>query len=183
MSLDADDVPIIAFSQVLSDAFAGRSWLDVLTVLDSDAVNNVQITLATMVADGRCHSIVTTNFDTLLEQACALTGVDLPVVVPGAGSTLAPDAPAIHKIHGCVRTPESMVDRLFIDCYYPWAPKLFSNGHLAKTSSDATVWIYDAHFGGYRGVTYDAFVKYNFSWSKIKVQSSVAPRLSTLWDH
>ncbi|MFH8485327.1 SIR2 family protein [Streptomyces longisporoflavus] len=113
-SLSVEDVPLVTFSQVLSDAFAGRHWLGVLSVLDGKATNGVHRALATLLAEGRCHSIVTTNFDTLIEQACAHAGLDVPVAVPRApkGDGPNPGALAIHKIHGSVQWPESMVDLL-----------------------------------------------------------------------
>ncbi|MEU8632697.1 SIR2 family protein [Amycolatopsis sp. NPDC048633] len=113
-SLVAEDVPIVTFSQVLSDAFAGRFWLDVLTVLDGDAPNGIHRALAALLRDGRCHSIVTTNFDTLIEQACDQVGLALPVVVARTSNAVGtnPGTPAIHKIHGSVRYPQSMVDLL-----------------------------------------------------------------------
>ncbi|MEU4524611.1 hypothetical protein AB0F52_38555 [Amycolatopsis sp. NPDC024027] len=77
--------------------------------------------------------------------------------------------------------PISINDHLFIDCYFD--ALLLANSHLAKTANDATVWIYDRDSGGYRGITGYAFDKYHFSWSKIRVQSSVEPKSPWLWDN
>lgn len=120
LSLHTDDIPIVTFSQVLSDAFAGRGWLDILTVLDGDVTNAVHRALATLVNDHRCHAIITTNFDTLIERACREVGFELPVVLPTHSyAAFAPDAsdadlsqPALYKIHGTVSSPDSMVDLL-----------------------------------------------------------------------
>lgn len=120
LSLHADDIPIVTFSQVLSDAFAGRGWLDILTVLDGDVTNAVHRALATLINDHRCHAIITTNFDTLIERACREVGFELPVVLPTHSyAAFAPDAsdadlsqPALYKIHGTVSSPDSMVDLL-----------------------------------------------------------------------
>jgi hypothetical protein len=113
-SLDPEDVPIATFSQVLSDAFAGRHWLTILTVLDGDTTNGVHQALASLIDQGRCHAIITTNFDTLLERACRETGLDVTVVLPGppAAAAAGQSRPAIYKIHGSVQRPESMVDLL-----------------------------------------------------------------------
>lgn len=74
-------------------------------------------------------------------------------------------------------------DNLFVDCY--WGYWTLTNAHLAKTSSDATVYIYDASFGAYRAITYSAFVQYKFSWSKIRTQSTVSPTVPQeyWWDN
>lgn len=119
-SLRADDVPITAFSQVLSDAYAGRGWLDILTILDGQVTNAVHRALAAMLGAHRCLAVITTNFDTLIERACRDAGVQLRVVLPLPGrGMLEPDASdadmaalALYKIHGTASTPESMVDLL-----------------------------------------------------------------------
>jgi hypothetical protein len=76
--------------------------------------------------------------------------------------------------------PISTNDNLFVDCY--WGYYMLNNAHLAKTSTDATVWIYDASYGAYRAITYAAFIQYKFSWSKIRVQS-VSPTVSDQWNN
>lgn len=120
LSLRSDDIPTVTFSQVLSDAFAGRGWLDILTALDGDVTNAVHRALATLISDHRCRAIITTNFDTLIERACRESGFEIPVVLP----TMAPAAlmsdvplpdlslPALYKIHGTVESPDTMVDLL-----------------------------------------------------------------------
>jgi hypothetical protein len=118
--LHADDIPVVTFSQVLSDAFSGRGWLEILTVLDGDVTNAVHRALATLINDRRCHAIITTNFDTLIERACGDTGFEIPVVLPRlsyvAFAPVTSDAelsqPALYKIHGTVDIPDSMVDLL-----------------------------------------------------------------------
>ncbi|MCT9011527.1 SIR2 family protein [Streptomyces rhizosphaerihabitans] len=113
-AVSVQDVSIVSFSQVLSDAFAGRGWLDILSILDSDTPNAVHRAIAELISEGRCHCIVTTNFDTLLEQACKDAGLDVLVRVPGRPAVGIPvdGRPAIHKIHGCVQQPASMIDLL-----------------------------------------------------------------------
>jgi hypothetical protein len=113
-SLTLNDIPLVAFSQVLSDAFAGRHWLTILTVLDGSVPNAVHRMLASLLGESRCRAIVTTNFDTLTELAAQEAGLDVPVVLPGDPANVTPDAalPAIYKIHGSVDRPESMIDLL-----------------------------------------------------------------------
>jgi len=113
-SLNPTDVPLVTFSQVLSDAFAGRHWLGILTALDCDTTNAVHQSLTSLIRNGVCSALVTTNFDTLLERACREAGVDVPAVVPGEASSSVTDGtqPAIYKIHGSVQRPESMIDLL-----------------------------------------------------------------------
>jgi tetratricopeptide (TPR) repeat protein len=119
-SLDAADIPVITFSQVLSDAFAGRGWLDLLTVLDGVTTNSVHRALAELLRDRRCSAVITTNFDTLIERACEEAGFEIAVVLRAdlqAAAALEDSGggdpqPAVYKVHGTVSQPESMVDLL-----------------------------------------------------------------------
>jgi hypothetical protein len=118
LSIHASDVPMVTFSQVLSDAFAGRKWLDILTVLDGEVTNPVHRALASLIRGRRCPAIITTNFDTLIERACRESGFEIPVVLPHVGSAHGIfnadlSQPALYKIHGTVSSPETMVDLLY----------------------------------------------------------------------
>jgi tetratricopeptide (TPR) repeat protein len=119
LSLHADDIPIGTFSQVLSDAFAGRFWMGVLTVLDGDVTNPVHEAIAESVRDGStCRGVITTNFDTLIERACREAGFEVTVVVPRSapGPAFFEEGPTggarpvLCKIHGTASDPGSMVD-------------------------------------------------------------------------
>lgn len=107
-----EDVPLPAFSQLIADAFAGRSWLDVLTVLNGAEPNGVHRAVMRLVADGHGHTVITTNFDTLLERAGQELGLAVPVVLRGQQGPAT--GAALHKIHGSVDQPDSMVD-LWLD--------------------------------------------------------------------
>ncbi len=113
-TLAAEAVPIATFSQVLSNVFAGRGWLGLLTVLDGEQTNVVHQALAAAVRDGRCAAIVTTNFDTLIERAADELGFAIPLVSRHHLTASGADTsqPALYKIHGTVTDPNSMVDLL-----------------------------------------------------------------------
>lgn len=68
---------------------------------------------------------------------------------------------------------------LFSECYIGYFT--LTNGHLAKTSSSAAVYIYQAAVGGYRWiVSGTVFDRYNFDWAEIRTQS-VSPISSLNW--
>jgi hypothetical protein len=77
--------------------------------------------------------------------------------------------------------PIGTYDNLHSECFPGYF--LLTNAHLAKTSSNATVYIYDASYGAYRAITYNAFVQYKFSWSKIRVQTGVGPIVQDQWNN
>ena len=67
--LSLDDLDVTEFSQLVSDAFAGATWFDVLGVLDGVAPNMNHLALAYWAKEGSLRTVVTTNFDTLIERA------------------------------------------------------------------------------------------------------------------
>jgi SIR2-like domain len=112
-SLSVSDLPIVAFSQLLHDTFAGPGWFDLLTLLEGAEPNRAHLALAQLAADGVVNTIVTTNFDTLVEQAFALLGVPLIVLsnrfLSDAESNDSGDCWLI-KVHGNVDSAASLVD-------------------------------------------------------------------------
>jgi hypothetical protein len=103
---------VAQFSQVMRDAFAGPSWFELVAHLDDDRPGPCHAALAQLALAGRLAAIVTTNFDTLLEQAFTAAGAPFTVHPPtGELSTLDPGDPCrIVKVHGTVRETSSLVD-------------------------------------------------------------------------
>ena len=70
-------------------------------------------------------------------------------------------------------------NNLFSECYIGYYT--LYDGHLAKTSSSANVYIYQDAVGGYRHiVSGPVFDKYDFAWAKIRTQA-VSPVSSLTW--
>src|SRR5277367_213887 len=66
--------------------------------------------LASLVKHGFVRTIVTTNYDTLIEDACALQGAPITVVAHESQlSAAAGDLPVLYKIHGDFSHPELLV--------------------------------------------------------------------------
>lgn len=111
--LSLDDLDVTEFSQIVSDAFAGATWFDVLGVLDGVAPNVNHNTLAAWAKEGTLHAVITTNFDTLIERAMESAGAP-----HGVYDALADDVPpwaavpgtAIVKLHGSAPRRSSLVD-------------------------------------------------------------------------
>lgn len=112
LSLDVLDVA--EFSQVVSDAFAGDTWFDVLGVLDGLEPNANHQTLARWAVAGSLRAVVTTNFDTLIERAMESMDVeyrlydcllDEPPPIPSGDSSL-----VVVKLHGSAPRRASLVD-------------------------------------------------------------------------
>ena len=112
-ALQLEDVGVTRFSDVVADCIAGEHWFRLLRHLDGTTPGPCHDALAEFASSGQLAAIITTNFDTLLEQAFTDAGVALSVVVP-AGSALAPldeDGPCqLVKIHGSAKDSESLVD-------------------------------------------------------------------------
>jgi hypothetical protein len=112
--LSLDKLNVGAFSDVLVQSFAGPYYFPLLTVLESDQPNANHKALAELAKRGIVRHIVTTNFDTLIEQSfhqahCPLhvlaTVADFEQPIPAEGCVL-------YKIHGSVTTTASLVDTI-----------------------------------------------------------------------
>ena len=77
--LSLDDLDVAEFSQLVSDAFAGATWFEVLDALDGSSPNANHDALAAWAGDGSLRAVVTTNFDTLIERALHQAGVTFRV--------------------------------------------------------------------------------------------------------
>jgi hypothetical protein len=73
--LDIEQFGVEALSDAIVHSFAGDSYFPLLGVLDSDQPNLNHEAIAELARLGRCHAVVTTNFDTLLERAFRKAGL------------------------------------------------------------------------------------------------------------
>jgi hypothetical protein len=107
-----EQLGVVRFSQLVSDAFAGSTWFRLLRCLDSRAPNPVHLGLARLAADGVLKAVVTTNFDTLLERA--FSGTDDAQVLHTIGDSpkaiSADGGPLIVKLHGSATRPTTLID-------------------------------------------------------------------------
>ncbi|HEV2890465.1 MAG TPA: SIR2 family protein [Frankiaceae bacterium] len=161
-SLGLDEIGVAVFSAEVADAFAGSSWFDALGCLDGDTPSPCHDALATLAGRGELAAIVTTNFDTLIEQAFQDAGVPLDVYMPGGSLppwSLAPDDPCILiKVHGSVtRTSSSLVDlatqkrRGLPPNVQAWLARLFASHRvLVAGFSGADLDLSDDYFGVWR---------------------------------
>lgn len=146
--LRLEQLGVIAFSQLVSDAFAGSTWFRLLRCLDSPTPNSVHRALGALAADGVLKVVVTTNFDTLLERAWA--GVADPQVLHTIGDSpkaSKDDRPLIVKLHGSATRPTTLIDlaaqksRGLPNEWLDWLAQLWSNHAvlvLGFSGSDAT---------------------------------------------
>jgi SIR2-like domain len=103
----------------------GADYFSLLQALDTDRWNGCHDTIAALAGAGLVRAVVTTNFDTLTEQALAAEGVEHQVHSrPGSFTELrrrleagpGPEGERVPvpvvKVHGSVERPDSMVDTL-----------------------------------------------------------------------
>jgi hypothetical protein len=111
-SLTLDDVGIVAQSEAIVKIIAGDGYFPVLQVLDSNRANDNHRALADLAARQIVRVIVTTNFDTLIEQAFAEAGVPLVTAICAADfiRTRDPGICTLYKIHGSVTQSTSLTD-------------------------------------------------------------------------
>jgi hypothetical protein len=103
-------------AQLAEESF-GEAYFGLFAPLDIEAWNESHAALAAIAASGVLRAVITTNFDRLIELACAAAGVDHATFAsPDEFERLARDAPQdgvpIVKVHGSVDRPDTMVDTL-----------------------------------------------------------------------
>lgn len=107
-------IPVVAFSDLVVQSFAGTGYFALLKVLESAEPNANHRALSTLVSQGAISDVVTPNFDTLLERAFRERHVPLRVLVrPGDYERLeaaTSHTPRLHKIHGSVTDEASLID-------------------------------------------------------------------------
>ena len=110
-SLSLDRFPVEAFSDAVVDAYAGEEYFPVLKILDSEQPNANHYALAELARRGIIRAVVTTNFDTLLEQAFA--GLPFDTCISAEDYARVPhdsERPVIYKIHGSATSTTTLID-------------------------------------------------------------------------
>ena len=138
--LNLDAVDVAEFSQIVSDAFAGETWFDVLGVLDGVEPNANHYTLANWAKTGTLRAVVTTNFDTLIERAMESVGVTHAVydaLLDGPPQRVPTEpAVAVVKLHGSAGRRASLIDlaaqkrRGLPLVWLDWLERTFSELHV-----------------------------------------------------
>lgn len=112
--LSLGEIGVAHFSQIIHDSFAGQGWFQLLQVLEGRAPNDGHLALAELMRIGSVACVLTTNFDTLIEQALGQLGVDYDLLVPGRDDPPAPTRkltrPLVVKLHGTVDAYATLVD-------------------------------------------------------------------------
>lgn len=133
--LSLESLELTDFSQIVSDAFAGPSWFELLDVLESDKPNEAHQLVARLAVGGKLRAILTTNFDTLFERA--LTEAGLPFFVATTLGTDPIDIPensiVVLKLHGTLTERSSLIDlanqkhRGLPDKWVSWCSSVFES--------------------------------------------------------
>ena len=124
-TLEEKELPPEFFSEIIVNRL-GDFYFNVLSVLDSDNTNTVHQTLASLAKVGSVRVIITTNFDTCVEQALIDEGVQ-PIVFKGQATfdvnalriglretPFDASSPVCYvlKVHGSADDSSSVVDTL-----------------------------------------------------------------------
>ena len=107
-----ETVPIVTISEFFENRIAGKSYYPLLSMLDGAEPNINHLMLAKLAKAGVLKSIITTNFDTLLEKAFVIEKVPcFSFSSPDDYNkhTLAQEFP-IYKIHGSSDRAEYAID-------------------------------------------------------------------------
>lgn len=149
--LDESDFPLEFVLEVLVARFGAHS-LEALYPLRSGSPNAVHRAIATMATNGKLTTIVTVNFDSLIERALEDIGCRSDVhykVYVGVPTSLPPPAPLpLIKLHGTIDNPNSLVATI-------------SQIGSSRNHSNAIKTLFEklsTHrwiFTGYRGADYD----------------------------
>jgi tetratricopeptide (TPR) repeat protein len=110
--LTIEQIPVEAFSDLIVRSFAAEGYFTVLDVLDSEHANANHKALAALARRGGWRTIVTTNFDTLIERAFGEVHVPLTVLTASnlAGPSVEANQTTLFKIHGSVTATDTLVD-------------------------------------------------------------------------
>ena len=149
-------------SEVISDTL-GEDYFEVLRVVEGERTNAVHQWLAALGAAGRLSTIVTTNFDTLIERAFAERNTPLRVLVkPEDYLHFDIEAHLAHrtsptvllKLHGTATDPQTAIDTL-AQRKRGFAPPV---GVVLRQLLTSTAWC----MLGYSGADLDAEPNYLF---------------------
>lgn len=104
-------VPVISISEFFVDRIASYSYYPLLALLDGANPNINHLLLARKARKGAISGIVTTNFDTLLEQAFEQENVGYKVYDEDENyKKILPGVFPIYKIHGSSTNPTKAID-------------------------------------------------------------------------
>ena len=105
------DNSVLSFSERVETLFAGEGYFPVLDVLDGKEPNENHRAMAELAGRGVLKIILSTNFDTLIEQAFDDAGVPLEVAVGETGlAGLSGSACVLMKLHGSVGAHSTLID-------------------------------------------------------------------------
>ncbi len=110
--LAIEQIQVEAFSDLLVRSFAAEGYFTVLDVLDSEHANANHDALAALAQRRALPTIVTTNFDTLIERAFRDAAVPLNVLTTAnlASQGVETNQTTLYKIHGSVSATDTLVD-------------------------------------------------------------------------
>ena len=74
-------IPVVSVSDFLTRGAMGKGYFPILKILDGSSPNNIHYGLASLAQRGQLKAIITTNFDTLLEQAFDNSGVPYQLLI------------------------------------------------------------------------------------------------------
>ena len=111
-ALDIKQIPVEAFSDLIVRSLASEGYFSILNALDADRSNANHTALSALAQRGVLRTIVTTNFDTLIERAFRDAGEALCIVTPrDIKSPIDETATTtLYKIHGSAHAPETLID-------------------------------------------------------------------------
>jgi tetratricopeptide (TPR) repeat protein len=109
------DVPVSLFSELIVRNFSAQTYFPILSVLRGAQPNTHHRAIARLLATGRISTVITTNFDTLIETACHQAGISLEVLAESSSFEYAPlqsETSRLLKIHGTATDAGSLVDTI-----------------------------------------------------------------------
>lgn len=107
-------LPVQCISEVIVEQGAGESYFPLLQLLDGTRPNANHFALATLAYRGELSAIITTNFDTLIENAFRQKGTPLFCSVQESEyyEALYVNCCRLFKIHGSVHDQTSLIDTI-----------------------------------------------------------------------
>lgn len=107
-----EKIPIVTISDYLFNYSAGKAYFPLLEILNGIHPNRNHYLLASLAQEGKIQAVITTNFDTLIEQAFDETGVPYTVYSNENDFyiTETDGRFPIYKIHGSVIDTQSAID-------------------------------------------------------------------------
>jgi tetratricopeptide (TPR) repeat protein len=110
-ALNVADVGSKTLSNALVEILAGEKYFEMVRALDGKQPNEAHRAVARLVRRGVVAAIVTTNFDTLIEQALREAGVPFAVQAgPADYDREKPAGTAVYKIHGSAGANSTLID-------------------------------------------------------------------------